>query len=562
MTEPVNRLRFGLYARKSSTGEDRQILSIESQLEVLHELADKDQLNIAKIYQDAGSAHKVDNRPQFNQLLQDLKQGKIDAILCWKFDRLARNMIEGGMVIDALQRHQIKGIITPAKSLFPTDNMLTLAIELGMANQYSLDLSVNVKRGMTTKAKKGGFNFKAPMGYVNDQVNKTVIKDPRNFALVGKLWKMMLTGRYSINALCVIANQDWHFKTQKGNNLRESSLYRTFTNPFYYGGIRCQGELLNNGTHPTMVTQAEFNKVQEIMQQRGHQTNRVASYDFAYRGLLSCATCGCSVTAEKKIKYFCPECRCPQTAKRLHDCRKCGHSFTQKEIDKAHRYTYYRCTKKRGKCPEKALREDRLQGQLIDELSHIEIDPAFADWIIDWMEYLDKNDDKDQETVLSSLSRQIKKLEQRKQGLLDLRLADEISKDEFTLQKQKIEPEYAQACTKLYNLKHPIHTWKLSLKKDLKLCLDLTQNLKCVDLEAKKSALSDLGSNLTLKGQQVTVDLSLPFLKLRQLKKGLGDRLEPLPRPPIVPDSELSEAPVFDWLRILREIRTWYMENQ
>ena len=562
MNEPTPRLRFGLYARKSTTGEDRQVLSIESQLEVLHDIATRDGLKITKVYQDCASAHKVNNRPQFNQLLQDLKQSKIDAILCWKFDRLARNMIEGGMVIDALQRHQIKAIITPGRRMFPSDNMLTLAVELGMANQFSLDLSINVKRGMATKAKQGGCNSRAPLGYLNDRLNKTVIKDPDRFELVKKLWKTMLTGRYSLNTLRHLADDEWGLRTRQNKMLSISTLYRLFTNPFYYGAVHSQGEIVKNGQQPAMITQTQFIKVGQILQRHGYQTNRTANYDFAYRGLLCCGTCGCSITAEKKIKYFCPECRCPQSAKSLHDCRKCGYSFTKRDIRQANRYTYYRCTKKRGKCPEKCLREDRLQDQLIDQLSGIEIDQVFANWIIDWMDYLDQSEQQDDKTVLESLSRQIKQLEGRKQRLLDLRIADELSKDEFIAEKAKLEPEHAQACTQFYNLKHRVHTWKVSLKKDLALCIDLTKRLVSDDLEAKKSTLSDLGSNLTLKGQEVNVDLDFPFMKLRQLKKGFADRLEPLPEPGIVPDSELSEDGGCVWSTLLKEIRTWYRQNR
>lgn len=90
--------KFAIYARKSTTAEDRQVLSIDSQIDEVRKTASSLDLHVVKVYQEAQSASKL-GRPKFAEMMQDILDGKIDGILCWKLDRLARNPIDGGQVI-------------------------------------------------------------------------------------------------------------------------------------------------------------------------------------------------------------------------------------------------------------------------------------------------------------------------------------------------------------------------------------------------------------------------------------------------------------------------------
>jgi len=93
-----------------------------------------------------------------------ITDGKADAILCWKLDRLARNFIDGGLVMDLLQRGVIKEIRTYEAVHLPNETSFILAMQFGMANQYSRDLSVNVKRGNREKLSRGEWPNHAPFG--------------------------------------------------------------------------------------------------------------------------------------------------------------------------------------------------------------------------------------------------------------------------------------------------------------------------------------------------------------------------------------------------------------
>jgi len=147
-------LRYFIYCRKSSESEDRQVLSLESQLNELKSLAERLNLSVVDVFTEAQSA-KSPGRPLFNEMLKRINHKQAEGIICWKLDRLARNPIDGGQIIWMLQKGIIKHIQTFDRSYAPEDNVLLMSVEFGMANQYILDLSKNVKRGLKTKAEKG-----------------------------------------------------------------------------------------------------------------------------------------------------------------------------------------------------------------------------------------------------------------------------------------------------------------------------------------------------------------------------------------------------------------------
>ena len=91
-------MNFYLYARKSTDDEERQMLSIEAQLDELREYAHKEGVNIAREYVESRTA-KEPGRPIFNAMLADVEKGKATGLLAWNPDRLARNSVDGGRII-------------------------------------------------------------------------------------------------------------------------------------------------------------------------------------------------------------------------------------------------------------------------------------------------------------------------------------------------------------------------------------------------------------------------------------------------------------------------------
>ena len=178
-------------------------------------------------------------------MLARIHQGHAQGIICWKLDRLAQNPVDAGNINWMLQQSVIQHIQTYQRSYYPTDNVLMMNLEFGMANQYVIDLSVNVKRGMRKKAIALGL------------------------------------------------------KSKKGNELPRGYFYNIFKNPFYYGPFIWNDDVYQ-GNHQPMITKQEFELAQEII--AGKYKSCPQYKTFKYTGLIRCGKCGSAITAETKSK--------------------------------------------------------------------------------------------------------------------------------------------------------------------------------------------------------------------------------------------------------------------
>src|SRR3989338_4876170 len=104
MKEDNQKIKYFLYARKSSESEDRQVQSIYDQINRLKKLARDLRLDIKKTYSEAKSAKKPDNRPIFDEMIERIERGEAEGILCWQINRLSRNPIDSGKLSWLLQR--------------------------------------------------------------------------------------------------------------------------------------------------------------------------------------------------------------------------------------------------------------------------------------------------------------------------------------------------------------------------------------------------------------------------------------------------------------------------
>jgi len=155
MKQDTNKIKYFLYARKSSESEDRQVQSIDDQVNRLKKLANDLNLDIKKTYTEAKSAKKPNDRPVFDEMIRRIENGEADGILCWHLNRLSRNPIDSGKLSWLLQQKILKSIQTIERQYLPDDNVLLFNVESGMANQYILDLSRDTKRGMLKKLNAG-----------------------------------------------------------------------------------------------------------------------------------------------------------------------------------------------------------------------------------------------------------------------------------------------------------------------------------------------------------------------------------------------------------------------
>src|ERR1035438_5862962 len=226
--------RFFLYARKSTDVEDKQVLSIDAQINELRELAAREGINVVAELIEKQSA-KIPGRPIFDAMLERIEAGEADGILAWHPDRLARNSIDGGQIIYLLDTGKIKTLKFPTFR-FESDpqGKFMLNIMFGQSKYYVDNLSENTKRGLREKVRRGEFPHQAPIGYLNDYRTKKIIVDRERAPLVKEAFEMYATG----NATFDMVRE--HLGTQ-GIKSRNDKLFvrkhvsHILKNPFYYG---------------------------------------------------------------------------------------------------------------------------------------------------------------------------------------------------------------------------------------------------------------------------------------------------------------------------------------
>jgi site-specific DNA recombinase len=186
-------LRYCLYARKSSEAEEKQALSIDSQAKEMLIVAQRDNLNVIDIYKESHSAKDCGQRPIFNKLLTELREGKFNAILVWHPDRLSRNAGDLGALVDLLDQKKLIEIKTYSQRFTNNPNEKFLLMILGSQAKLENDnKSINVKRGLKTKCEMGLWPSVAPTGYLNsknvDEKGKIFI-DPQRAPVIKEMFE-------------------------------------------------------------------------------------------------------------------------------------------------------------------------------------------------------------------------------------------------------------------------------------------------------------------------------------------------------------------------------------
>lgn len=195
-------LKYVLYTRKSTTDDERQEKSIEEQIEAcMKACVVPDGLNVVKVIEERNSAKEPDIRPKFREVLDGIKAGRYDGLICWHPDRLARNMKEAGEIIDLLDKGILKSLrfATFTFENNPTGKML-LGISFVLSKQYSEHLSESVTRGNKHITQKGEFLGKMKHGYLITQERK-LYPDGHNFLVVKQAFEKRLEGQSQLDIM-------------------------------------------------------------------------------------------------------------------------------------------------------------------------------------------------------------------------------------------------------------------------------------------------------------------------------------------------------------------------
>ena len=348
-----SQIRYCLYARKSSEDDERQALSIDSQVKEMVDLAQSEGLLATDIRRESHSAKSSGTRPVFNELANDIRNGMFDGILTWAPDRMSRNAGDLGMLVDLMDNGHLREIKTHSQALTnsPNDKFL-LMILCSQAKLENDNRGVNVKRGQRSKCELGFRPNMAPLGYLNDYYSgkgqKKIFQDPERAPIIRQMFEKAAYENYSGRKIYDWLKDETTLRSRSGKTLNLSVIYRMLNNPYYCGMFEFpvgSGKWYKGGYEP-IVSRELFDAVQKKMVVAPKSKPGTKQFDFTR--IFKCGSCGSGITAQERIKHM--------------------------KNGSAKSYIYYHCTQfKDFDCNEPYIREENLIEQLSELLKQIPI---------------------------------------------------------------------------------------------------------------------------------------------------------------------------------------------
>jgi len=352
-----------VYVRVSTDDQAREGFSIPAQREKLLSYIHSQSWELVDIYADEGVSAKDTNRPELARLLADIRLGKIDVVLVYRLDRLTRSVLDLYQLLQEFEQYRVR--FKSCTEVYDTTTaigrlFITLVAALAQWERENLGERVKMGMGQMVRERKrpGG---PPPFGY--ELLDGQLIINPGEADGVRFMFEQYARGESPRRIAEITNHQGWRGKN--GALWKASAVLRLLKNPVYYGALRwnyANGEqrqnppdhwLVEEKTHPAIVDEACFLRVQKRMTARSSRHPRSLGSGFLFSGLLFCSRCGADMRGKT--------------------------TRTKRAGARQYIHHYYWCKNKlTGTCNAPAIREDRLEQVIVKELLHYPVEARLA----------------------------------------------------------------------------------------------------------------------------------------------------------------------------------------
>lgn len=319
-----NEIICGLYPRVSTEDQSRFGHSLDEQEDRLRKLCEFKGYKIYKVYREEGVSAKNTNRPKFQEMIQDMKYGKINKIIVYKLDRLTRSIKDLETICTLLEEYHCD--LESVAEEINTGNangkffirMLTILAQLEIERT-----SERTKFGLVGAAKKGHISGKPALGYTKKDKSKKLVIDDLEAEVVKRIFSMYLEG----SSVCYICEK-FNEEEVLNRHWATTTVDKILSNKIYIGNIehgkksKKNAQIFENVV-PTIIDKTTFDMVQKRKEKNLKNFKRKRTYIFMQKIL--CPKChkimggesSTSGTGDKHIYYKCNCCKKRISEKRI-----------------------------------------------------------------------------------------------------------------------------------------------------------------------------------------------------------------------------------------------------
>jgi len=501
-----------LYIRQSTDEKSgKQVRSMGDQRQDCEDMAAFLGLNIVEVFQEDQSAKRPHNRPIFKSMMKELsfkspEKRRADGVLAWHPDRLSRNALEAGQILQMLDDDLIKNMYFPAYS-FHNDpsGKEHLFIEFARAKGYSDRLSVAVLRGSTGREKEGAYvHGRDKFGY---QKRREVPENPKlcslfpepcpvNYAIIQRIFALRLEG-LSVESIIALLRSEG--VNPNGATLTKSHISKCLSDPFYHGRwvinanqkeervVDLTTITLHDGTQfQPVVSEAQFWKCQRWLEGPGIK-QKLRKHINPIHGEIFCQYCGGRLRpARRKIK---------RAGQQL--ISQLGYECHSKQVNSQ-------------KCPQSRVKAEYIFDYIEITLKHVSVEKKDYHRFLVGLEAFLAKKKKSMKIQRAKVTKAFNTLEVEKKKLLHRKavLAEngDLGSDDrefFTEELARVNFELAAAQQKKFDLGKSDAEKIASFREFIERCQNLHGEWNNADEGKKREISKKILLNLTIKDREV-----------------------------------------------------------
>ncbi|REJ79775.1 MAG: recombinase family protein [Planctomycetota bacterium] len=494
--------KFVALARVSSREQEREGFSLDVQVDVLRQYAERREGEIVKLFRVAETATKRDERKTFRELIEYVRANsrKLDGLLVYKLDRATRNLQDYALLEEVESDYGVPLIAVSQ----PTDNTpsgrLQRRIQASFAAYQTEQQGQDVREGLERRVKNGWFVTVAPFGYRNVRVDgrSTVEIDPDHGPKVQRIFDLYAYHGHTLDSLRDTLFAEGVIYKPSQPRFTRSHLHSILNHRAYSGDVPYHGDWLP-GQHEPLIDRGTWQRVQTMLNQHVYR-----SHELPFAGeLTECGHCGHPITGEAKTKRT-------------------------KNGEKT--YTYYRCARYNvDGHPRIRLPERELDEQMLTLLGQLRIeDDRFRQWFTNVLRARAKDDQQATRDRIDALNEQLRRVRQQLDRLIDLRVSDEIDEGTFSRKQTELRDQEAELRLQIEPSDKGRHELADLAVKAFELSQSLAEKWLDADHAVKRQILEIVCLNFRLDGASLVPEWRKPFDVLAEkpsVSSSRGDRI-------------------------------------